>query len=247
MKSQDIEIIRKSLQREPVHLADRVWDALRRYQIVRTPQEQQHRLLKNAPDSAKDDSAYSADFKRSLNAALALDPRTSALTITFKDGTKDGLDLLLDNSDLLIHDKWLEFSSSHEKTPCSLSTRATQKGVSIENFSCNHVVAYLLDLLLAELTKVGGAELDSHTLTRSDDSLRVAVRENLDQMPRLVEASIVEPGEIKVTWMDLDGDRVSKLHGLDPQCGIVMHRESTCSNKRLDLLRLRSRSTFRIL
>ncbi len=244
MITQDIEIIRKSLKKEPIRLAGPVWGPLKRYGLVRTPQEQQHHLLINALDCVEEDNVYSADVKRSLKAALALDPRTSALTLKFKCGTKDGLDLLLDKLDLLIHEKWLDFSSSHEKTPCSLSTWATEKGINIESFSCNHVVTRLFDLLLTELTKVREREVGSRTLTRSDDSLRVTVQENLDQMPRLVEASTIEPGEIKVTWTDLDGDRVSRLHGLEPQCGIVLHRESTCSNKRLELLRSNGMSTF---
>jgi hypothetical protein len=235
----DIEIIQKSLKKEPVRLADPVWAPLRKYRLVHTPQEQQDHLLKNAPDCVKEDSVYAAQVKRSLRAMLDLDPGTSGLTLRFKCGTEEGLDLLLDESDLLIHEKWLDFRSSHRSTPCSLFTSATKKGINVESFSCNHVVTHLYDLLLTELKKGSGRRVDSksQSLTRPEDSLRVTVRENLDQMPRLVKVSTAEPGELKVTWTDLDGDRVSRLYGLEPQFGVVLHLQSTCSEKRHELLR----------
>ncbi|KAK0130027.1 hypothetical protein ONS96_000565 [Cadophora gregata f. sp. sojae] len=72
----------------------------------------------------------------------------------------------------------------------------------------------------------------------SDSSLYQRLCENLRQMPIMVTSTIHDTSSetIVVSWTDLDGDVLSRLYGLDPTCRITLHRESTCSGRRDDLL-----------
>lgn len=233
MTTQEIEIITRSLKKTPQQLVGPIWDILRKYHLVRTPQEQQERLLKNAPEAVDNGTPYSKSVKRALRAALRLDPRTRLLRLSFRSGAKAELDLLLCGPILNINEKWLDFHASHEKTPCCLSRTAPPEAYNTDRFSCHHVVLRLHKLVLEELARRTDKQHGGSTET--DDSLHQRVRENLSQMPIMVEANArVQPGEIEVSWTDLDF--VSKLHGLNSQCRVIVHRESTCSHVRDDLL-----------
>ena len=43
-------------------------------------------------------------------------------------------------------------------------------------------------------------------------------------------------GEILVSWTDPESSLLSKLHHLNVKCRVTLHRESTCSQKRFDLV-----------
>lgn len=173
--------------------------------------------------------------RRAFSAALALDTRTKGLRLVFKSAGQTGLDLLLDKSDLLIHKKWLDFHSSHEKAACWLSRLASTSEVNVEKFSCDHIVTDLYDLVLTELGK--GQTIEPDGLTETEGSLRLRVSGSLRHMLRIVEIAPGERlGEIEVSWTDQESDMAYKMHDLNLKCRITLHRESTCSNKKLDLL-----------
>jgi hypothetical protein len=198
---------------------------------VRTPDEQRHHKLSNASPSGLAQSPYSEAIKRSLKAILTLDDRTKDLTIVFKSGEQADLDLLLEGSNLLINDKWLDFQRSHYKAPCWLS----RHGVKSYKMPCDHIVTRLHDLILRELTKGPVSQLDKSTESKA--ILRLKVSDSLRQMPRMIEISQgLKPHELIATWTMLERDLVFKMYGFDLRCQVTLHRESTCSEKKMDTL-----------
>ncbi len=212
-----------------------IWMPLQKFRRVRTPQDQQVRLFQNAPEVADKGTIYSAGLKQALNAALALNARTNGLKAVFKAVDKAQLALLLSGSRLEINETWLDFRTSHEKYPCWLSRRAHVEESIIDQFSCDHIVIELYKLVLEELKRYPGLRLGQSS--DSDSSLCQRVCESLHQMPMMVAASSGrQSGEIEVLWTDLEGDLISRIYRLDPKCRITLHRESTCSSRRDDLL-----------
>jgi hypothetical protein len=230
-----VEIIKNSLHKEPAQLPRCVWVPLQKFGLVRTPQEQQCHVLHTAPPAVDRGTLYSASVERALKAALALDTRTKELKLVFKSGASTDLDLLLLGSTLEINDKWLSFYDSHQKHPCWLSRGDHQLFPDIDHFTCSHIVTDLYELVLEELDR--RPEHSYNELTKSNKSLYQRVCESLRKMPIMVEAVAgVHPGEIEVSWADAEGDILSRVYGLDPQCRVVLHRESECSGKRSELL-----------
>lgn len=212
-----------------------IWIPLQKFRLVRTPQDQQIRLFRNASEVADNGKFYPAVLKRAINAALALSARTNGLKAVFKAVDKAQLALLLSGSRLEINETWLDFRTSHEKYPCWLSRRAHVEEPIMDQFSCDHIVRELYKLVLEELKRHPGLRLDQSS--DSDSSLCQRVYESFQQMPMMVAASPGrQSGEIDVSWTDLEGDLVPRIYRLDPKCRIILHRESTCRSRRDDLL-----------
>jgi hypothetical protein len=208
---------------------------LKKFRLVRTPQEEQIRLFHNAPEVTDKGTIYSTGLKRALNAALALDTRTKGLEIVFKAVDKAQLALRLSGSKLEINATWLDFRASHEKAPCWLSRPAHAEKSMIDQFSCDHIATHLYQLVLEELKRHPG--MIAGESSDSDSSLYQRVCESLRQMPMMVEASPGrQSGEVEVSWTSLEGDHFSRMYHFDPKCRITLHRESTCSLRRDDLL-----------
>jgi len=212
---------------------------LRRYGIVRTPQEQQNHFLRNAPVANVTETLYSLGIRR----ALAVDERTRQLNLTFRSGYTAGLDLLIDGSHLLIHDRCLDFYGSHDMNPCQLARFASAQKINIETFSCDHIVMDFYELILGELAKKTtsnrGEAIPNH------DSLYLQVLESMKEMPRKIEiAPGPRAGEIEVSWIDFASDMASRLHGLNIKGRVTLHRERTCHRKRLELLNMQGTEGF---
>ncbi|CZT07834.1 uncharacterized protein RCO7_10885 [Rhynchosporium graminicola] len=231
----EIELIKKSLKKTPAQLPTLLWETFQRYNLVRTPREQQCRLLSRAPVSTNRTTPYSLHVARALRAALALDVRTKDLNVILKSGVKADLDLLLEGTDLQINDKWLDFEEGHRLAPCWLSRQKSRKFSDYEHFSCDHIVTDLYEMVLEELKRF--PESSSGGISESDNFLYQRVCECLRQMPLMI-TSQADPFShmIRVSWSDLEGDVLSRLHGLDPKCRVTLHQESTCASRRGDLL-----------
>ena len=67
--------------------------------------------------------------------------------------------------------------------------------------------------------------------------MRLKVSDSLRQMPRMIEISQgLKPRELIVSWTMLERDLVFKMYGFDLRCQVTLHRESTCSEKKMDTL-----------
>jgi hypothetical protein len=168
-------------------------------------------------------------------AALTLDERTRDFKLRFKSSANSELVLLLEGSEILVNEKWLDFHSSHDGMPCWFSRRVSSKEVGTGSFFCNHVVNDLYEVVLAELRH--GRPGDHNNLGQSHGSLRLRVSENLHQMPQMIEARPGNrPGEIEVSWADLQGSLTAKFDELNTDFRVILHRQSKCSDKRANLV-----------
>lgn len=208
---------------------------MQKFHIVRTPQDQQIRLFLNTSEVTDNGKIYPAVLKRVINAGLALSARTNGFKAVFKAVDKAQLALLRSGSIIEINETWLDFRTSHEKYPCWLSRRGYVEESIMDQFSCDHIVRELYKLILEELKRYPGPRLGQSS--DSDSSLCQRVDEGLQQMPMMVAASPGrQPGEIDVSWTDLEGDLIPRVYRLDPKCRITLHRESACGSRRDDLL-----------
>ncbi|PMD41313.1 hypothetical protein L207DRAFT_581755 [Hyaloscypha variabilis F] len=214
--TKEIEVVMNCLKKEPAPLKSELWKKLRSFGLLRTPQERRERLLCDAPESLKRESAYSTGMKRALMGILALDPKTRNLEVTFKSSTVAELDLLIHGSKLLINDKWLDFKASHECGDCDLSLEASTQNLNIDTFDCGHIITELYNALVADMSnQLGSKKLSSEA---SNSLLRA------------------NAGEIVVSWTESESDRVFKNHGSLRQGRITLHRESTCSTLKTEIL-----------
>jgi len=217
--------------KEPVQLLNPIWHPLHKYGLIHTPREEQCHLLCNASEVSVPETPYAGDFMRALHAVLLLDERTQLFRPSFRSGHTAGLDVLLIDTDLLIHERCLDFNQWHAKTPCRLSSQASTVNIDIDTFSCNHIVTDLHNMLLIELQNRPGSDCSQ------DSSLRLKVSQNLDEMPRKIEiAQGPEVGEVQVSWVDSASDAAFRLNGLDIKGRVTLYREGTCLHKREDLL-----------
>lgn len=208
-----------------------LWEPFKRWKLVRTPQEQRHFLLANAPITNAQATPYSNSFMRVFSAALGLDERTRHLNLVFKSGTSADLDLLLDGNNLLINDKWLDFKANHRKASCWLS----RLGIEVGDFSCDHIIYDLHCLVMTEFKKHPNTKPDQQG--DSTTSLRLEVAESLRQMPRSILVQEGDhDGELNVSWTVVEEDLMRQLYKMEMKCRVTLHRESTCSDKRTDVL-----------
>jgi hypothetical protein len=112
----------------------------------------------------------------------------------------------------------------------------------VGGFSCNHIVADLYGQILLELTK--GLEMENAQMKQTEEVLILRVDENLHRMPRKVKINNGSQfDELLVSWTDPEGWLALKLYGLDLQCQATLHRDSTCSERKEDLLVPQSESS----
>lgn len=230
-----MDLIHDSLKMIPFALNKELWNPLRKFNLLRTPQEQRYFLLENAKPSSMKKTSYSEGVERALRSVLALDPQTNSLELHFKDGHKAELDLLLRDQYLMINDKWLDFAASHSETPCSLYTDASDQDITINHFECSHILLDLFDKILDEINKYsdGGGNR-----THICGSLRLKAIEKIDNMPSEVSVSRGEkPREIDVSWMHPVSERAFKRYKMIHMGLVILHCESTCSIQKQQFLR----------
>jgi hypothetical protein len=233
-------VIINCLKKEPAPLSRPIWQKLRSYGLVRTPQERREYLLCNAPNSVKETTAYSSGVARALRGVLALDDRTRNLEVVFKSGVEAELDLLLHGWRVLINDKWLDFHASHDSGGCDLSVEASHQHVHIDTFDCGHITE-LYDSLVAELSRY--QQRDRKLSAEASSALRRRAAEKIRQTPSRVSVAQGEKsGEIVVSWTEPESDRVWKNHRLLRKGRVTLHRESKCSHSKNEILS--SKSSF---
>ncbi|KAI9640186.1 hypothetical protein NHQ30_011423 [Ciborinia camelliae] len=237
---EDAAIIRSSLKKTPVFLPDRIWTPLRKYELVRTPLEYRKNIMCNAEIASILDTPYCVSIMRTLSAALALDPQTKSFQLEFKKAGDMGLDLYLDadNSQLLLHEKWMEFEKSHAENSkdCILShMRYSGDHSPIEIFSCDHIIIEICSQVFQELDRklTEKRSLDDQHLKY----LPLQVGECLKNMSRAIQACPgPQKGEICVSWEDNEAGKLFRLHKMKLNCCVTLHRESSCNHRRWDLI-----------
>ncbi|TGO24106.1 hypothetical protein BPAE_0112g00250 [Botrytis paeoniae] len=238
--AKDSAMIKSLLKKEPVLLPDRLWKTLTKYKLPQTPLEYRKNIICDSETAPILNTPYCASLMRTLRAALALDPQIQPLLLVFKKAGTSGLDSYLDsdNSKLLLHENWMDFEKSHgdNSTECILSHMRNSGDVNpIEIFSCDHIIIEICNQVLQELDRIRAGK--GFMGGRSVNSLKSQVSECLKNMLRGIRAFPgPQKGEICVSWEDNEAEKLFRLHHLKLQCCVTLHRESTCSHKRSELL-----------
>jgi hypothetical protein len=180
----DIMIIKTHLKRQPASLTPKLWKILRKFCLVRTPQEQRIYLFRNSSPSEEPATMFSTSIQRGLKASLSLHNRTQHISVEYVSGAETDIDLLFEKEQQLlkVHEKWLNFTRIHVTAQCRISSVSNiQPPNSV--FLCDHVIEEIYELAVHEI-------IESLTLQQGDAitfarSMRVKVRENSNRCPVL--------------------------------------------------------------
>lgn len=225
-------VIRKHLKRVPAPLSEKLWRVLRKRNLVRTPYEQCRHLFTNSSSTEEPSTSFSTNIQRGLEASLGLDIFTRGVEVEYVSGAGTDIDMLFDKEQQLlkIHEKWLNFTKVHQTAPCGISKISNVQSPD-SDFCCDHVIEEIYDLAANEI--IQSLELPQADATILLRSMRLKVRENLQQMPRNI--SVVpsnEPGQLIYTWTNGESELVQKALGTSSTYCVTLHQERTCSQKR---------------
>ncbi|GAM33939.1 hypothetical protein TCE0_013f01201 [Talaromyces pinophilus] len=207
----DIDIIKKSLKRQPAPLSNKLWRILSKYGFIRKPREEQNHLFRNSSVSDEPSTLFSINIQRGLSACLALHARTQRVQVEYVTGAETEVEMLFDKQKQLlkVHEKWLNFSRIHETTPCRASM-LDEIQLLDSIFLCDHVIEELCDLAVIEIVETFDCNVDA--ASRFIKSMRIQVRENLQHMPREVSVQPSdEPRRLVVSWADNESERVRQV------------------------------------
>ena len=213
-------------------LPEQTWKALYKFSFVRTPREHCRYLLLHAPVIGDTTVQHGVETKRLLNMGMSLNSRSSGYTFTFKQSSINGLDLLLQDKEILVDAKYLDFEIAHLSLPCHLS----DEGIKFNTNPCDHVIEHLYRRAVGAVFGNGTAEGDL-TVKENNTKQEREFRKCLKQMPRAVQLHEGEkPGELTVTWTDAESEMMFLFYGIQLDCRVTLHCETTCSNRRMDQL-----------
>jgi hypothetical protein len=210
-----------------------LWNILRKYSLVRSPQEEKvHRFAHSQTIKVKDD-VFSVGVQRALKAALLLDPRLEDINIQFAKGGGTDIDLLFKEEEkvLLVHEKWANFETIHQTFSCETFRLSQRQSGKDFPFLCDHIAEDLIELTLNDIQ--GPLQLPP---TRCME-LRRKARERIQQTPRLIKVSRTNhPNELEVSWIGNESGLISQTYGSSIQYHVMLHRMSTCRSKKNNLL-----------
>jgi hypothetical protein len=94
-------------------------------------------------------------------------------------------------------------------------------------FLCDHIVEDLLEMAISAVRGyIPIPQMQSRGLRR-------VARQKLERMPRLVQlSSTTTPNQLKVTWIGNESSGISKVYAKDIKYIIILHKMSTCQDKR---------------
>lgn len=190
----------------------------------------------------KSESAYSEihplQTKRkqfSLKASLALNHRTEQVQVEYVSGAETDIDMLFDKERQLlkVHGKWLNFARIHETAPCRIST-ASNTRLSQSVFCCDHVIEELYELAVQDIVEtLTSNHTDAMKFARS---MRLKVREKLQQMPRMISMKKDGPRRLVVSWTNGENDLIREALGNIGTYYVTLHQDQTCSQKKYEYL-----------
>ncbi|TGO47412.1 hypothetical protein BCON_0279g00110 [Botryotinia convoluta] len=231
--------IQSILKKEPVPLSEELWKPLRKYTSLKTPIEYQREKFIGSNTVKIPDTPYCQSFLWILRATLSLYNRIN-FEIVFKDGDDIDLDICLDvkpdKSRLLLHQRYMSFEQIHRDKgmDCTLSqVRNSNFAAKVQMFTCEHIIDYLQERTLVELDRnkitTGLSIADEE---RGDSALTFEIKKCLKHMPRMIQITHGRNnGELRVSWEDSEAGTFSRIHNINLQSHIILHRDSTCRHK----------------
>lgn len=223
-------IIQTSFKKKPVQLQKTLWRILKTHNIVQTADEYRHQILANAEPSIREDTAYALEFKRLIGMALNLHHRTASMSPTFRNSGGSGVDFLRQNHTILFNDRLLDFTETHEYSPCYLSNSNLQ---GREHYPCDHIIRNLARDILEDSEK----DHSTGNMLSSQKNRTIfysKLDEALAQMPREIQLEKGDDyGQLTVQWTDQASEWHYRRYGEELlECKVTLHRESTCASKK---------------
>jgi hypothetical protein len=118
--------------------------------MCRTPREELMHRFKFAAKAEIPDHSFAMHVSRMLRCLLQTSPTTEGMDITFVHGEQLRVDTGFFDNTWQIHNKWLTCGGAHETAFCEDACEDNQ-----QNFTCDHVVLQLWDIMLAQLVATG--------------------------------------------------------------------------------------------
>lgn len=228
VSSKDSKLIQECLKKQPLKLSEPLWKLLRKFNLVRSPDEQRTHLFRRSPVSQFTPTLFSISVHRAFMAWLALDSRMRNINVSYVQNTYTAIDFLFTAGESLlqINDKWLDFKRVHETASCRISSSMSESSFVPGVFVCDHLIDDLYGLVLVDIA-------DSLNLTKDESmglvrTLRHAARDMLQQMPRRVESRQPRAHELQITWADFDTGSIIPEYLLNTEYSVQLHRRSTC-------------------
>jgi hypothetical protein len=171
----------------------------REYKLFRTPREELMHRFKFAVKAEIPDQSFTMHVSRMLRYLLQKSSTTEGMDITFVHGEQLRVDAGFFDNIWQIHNKWLTWEGAHETAFCEDAREDDQ-----QNFTCDHVVLQLWDIMLAQLVATG----DYPQVAGKESWLKSMARARVSQMPRSVPCSeTMREGELRVRSETVDSYR----------------------------------------
>ncbi|KAJ9156285.1 C-5 cytosine methyltransferase [Pleurostoma richardsiae] len=230
-QSDQVTIILANIKKKPERAPAALWKVLRKYRLAKTPEEERRDLFKSCERVEAITDIFGANVLRMLKCAMLLDTRLEEIKFQVVKGGETGLDLIYKEEEkfILLHSKWLDFDETHKQVFCDFSELSQE--VEMRGFSCDHVVEDLIELVIGEVDgALGIAPAEAKTI-------RQLARERIRQTPRRVSVSPTPKcGELQVRWVGNESGIVARDHPSKIFYDVILHRISSCREKREQLL-----------
>jgi hypothetical protein len=232
LKDTQVNIIVTYLGKQYMKLPKNLWKMFRKFSLGRTPQEERVRLFTSSEPVTLPNGCFGTTIIRMLHATLQLDARLNLVAIQFVQGHDLGIDVLYKETEnvLLIHERWLYFEKTHPEATCELAQLSPDKLSQMKDFSCDHIVEDLIELIVNEIRSNG--KLNHLEAT----NIRKLARQRIRQMPRRVRISTGKPCELMVSWVGNESSLVATNYASDILYNITLHKHSSCQNKWEELI-----------
>ncbi|OJJ32881.1 hypothetical protein ASPWEDRAFT_42920 [Aspergillus wentii DTO 134E9] len=223
--SKDIKIIHDSLKKKPVRIADILWNLLRRWSLIRTPEEECIQQFRNSPEWLHPGLEFSDTIQQALKASLAMHKATEGIEVMFVDCRHRNIDTYFEPMSKLlkVNKRWLEFDAIHQKHPCRISKMDAEE-TKDNSFFCDHIVECLYEVAMRQiLRRLPDTVINAEDFNNNYNELREKIR----QMPRQIAiVHCLRSGQTKVCWEDRETDTFSQYYGDKTQYHVVLHDEA---------------------
>ena len=183
-----------------------LWDLLRQSSPIRTPEEEQAKLFKDAEVCPQPESTFAKTIFRALRACMAMYKQTEHVRIHFVQSDISDVEVAFDahHHALKIHQKWLDFDTLHRHYPCRHVVPGNTAGQGAV-FFCDHIIEELLRISLATISSI--LPISFH----NENEMMRDVRHRLRLMPHSIDLKQSLPGVLMVTWEDNETELFRRL------------------------------------
>jgi hypothetical protein len=205
-------MISKILKKEPTMLPGMLWDLLRPSSAIRTAEEEQIELFRDAELCGPPESTFAGAILRAVRACIAMFKQTEHMTIRPVQSNMVDVDYFFDSErdTLNIHHEWL-----HRQYSCTDSGEVAAKDAVV---FCDHIIENVLSMLSATVFSTAPISY------RSKMQAVQHVKHTLRLMPQRVILQQSLPEMLVVSWGNSKTESFGN-YGLQETYHVVLHKE----------------------